>query len=218
MRVICRECNDKIDISSGYPEHELMDHYNTFHKNLMVRCTKCMQRIYSGYHFLDKCKDNLTNFITSVHRYFDYTNFNNSNDNIDNNKDDKDDDLNKVLNDLKDNIKEYLKEYIRTKLKQEINNELKLEIKNEIKKVFKITIEGGAINNLKTDVDIKNPSKEIKSTRTCCFCKNEKNKDCFYNTGGLCKECSFEKFPCAMCYIFLNRSSLRKHMKRPHIK
>ena len=133
MRVICRECNNKINTSSGYPEHELMDHYSIFHKILMVRCTKCMQRIYSGYHSLDKCKDKRTNFITSVHSYFDYTNINNSNDNIDKNEDDKDDDLNKSLNELKDDIKEDLREYIRTNLKQEIINELKLEIKNEIK-------------------------------------------------------------------------------------
>ena len=213
MKVICRECNNEIDTSSGYPEHELMDHYNIFHKNLMVRCTKCMQRIYSSYHFNGKCKDNRTNITSSTHSYIDYTNINNSNDNIDNNKDD----LNKVLNELKDNIKEDLKEYIRTNLKQEIINELKLEIKNEIKKEVKNEIEGGAINNLKTDVNIKNPSKQIKSTRTCCFCKIEKNKDCFYKTGGLCKECSSEKVQCPMCNIFLNRSSLRKHMKRPHI-
>ena len=63
---------------------------------------------------------------------------------------------------------------------------LKKEVKNEI--------EGGAINNLKTDVNIKNSSKEIKSIWTCCFCKIEKNKDCFYKTGGLCKECSSERF------------------------
>ena len=44
----------------------------------------------------------------------------------------------------------------------------KKEVKNEM--------EGGAINNLKTDVNIKNPSKEIKSTRTCCFCKIKTNK------------------------------------------
>ena len=185
----------------------------------MVRCTKYMQRKYSGYHFKDRCIDNRTGFISSVHRYIDYINIydNDSNDNIDIKKDDKDD-LNKVLNDLKDNIKEDLKEYIRTNLKQEIINELKLEIKNEIKKKeVKNEIEGGAINNLKTDVNIKNPSKQIKSTRTCCFCKIEKNRDCFYKTGGLCKECSSEKVKCQLFNIFLNRSSLRKHMKRPHI-
>ena len=36
VKVICRECNN-IDTSSGYPEHELMDHYNISHKNLMGR-------------------------------------------------------------------------------------------------------------------------------------------------------------------------------------
>ena len=93
MRVICRECNNEIDTSSGYPEHELMDHYNIFHRNLMVRCTKCMQRIYSGYHFKDRCTDNRTGLISSVHSYIDYINIydNDSNDNIDINKDDKDD-------------------------------------------------------------------------------------------------------------------------------
>ena len=30
------------------------------------------------------------------------------------------------------------------------------------------------------DVNIKNTSKEIKSTRNCCLCKIEKNKDCFF--------------------------------------
>ena len=195
MRVICRECNNEIDTRSGYPEYELMDHYNIFHKNLMVRCMKCMQRIYSGYHFKDRCIDKRTGLISSIHSYIDNINIydNDSNDNIDINKDDKDDknyDLNNVLNELKDNTKEDLKKYIGTHLKQEIINELKLEIKNEIKKEVKNEIEGGAINNLKTDVNIKNPSKQIKSTRTCCFCKIEKNKDCFYKTGGLCKECS----------------------------
>ena len=95
MAIVCRYCNNEIDTSSGYPEHELMSHYNIFHKSLMVRCTKCMQRIYSGYHFLDKCKDKRTNIITSVHSYIKYTNIINSNDNVDNNKDDKDD-LNKI--------------------------------------------------------------------------------------------------------------------------
>ena len=32
MRVVCRECNNEIDTSSGYPEHELMDHNNIFSK------------------------------------------------------------------------------------------------------------------------------------------------------------------------------------------
>ena len=129
IEIKCRECNNEIDSSSGYPEHELMSHRYLFHKFLMVRCTKCMQRIYSVYHTLDKCKDKRTNIITSVHSYINYTNIINSNDNVDNKKDDKDY-LNKVLNDLKDNFKEDLKEYIRTNLKQKIINELKLEIKN----------------------------------------------------------------------------------------
>ena len=35
MRVICREYITEIVTSSGYPEQELMDHYNIFHKNLI---------------------------------------------------------------------------------------------------------------------------------------------------------------------------------------
>ena len=93
MRVICRECNNEIDTSSGYPEHELMSHYNIFHKKLMERCMKCIQRLYSGYHFKDRCMDNRTGLISSVHSYIYYINIydNDSNDNIDINKDDKDD-------------------------------------------------------------------------------------------------------------------------------
>ena len=90
--------------------------------------------------------------------------------------------------------------------------ELKLEIQNVIEEELKNKIEGGAINNDNN----KYPSKKIKSTRTCCLCKIEKNKDCFYNTGGLCKGCSSEKFTCTFGNTSLNRSSLRKHMKRPH--
>ena len=140
MEIVCRVCINEIDTNSDYPEHELMSHYNIFNKKLMERCMKCMQRIYSGYHFKDRCIDKRTGLISSVHIYIDYTdiNDNDSNDNIDINKDDKDDDLNKVLNELKDNIKADLKEYIRTNLKQEIIKELKLEIKNEIKKKLKM--------------------------------------------------------------------------------
>ena len=42
MRVLCRDCNIKIDTSSGYLELELMEHYNISHKNLMRRYVKCM--------------------------------------------------------------------------------------------------------------------------------------------------------------------------------
>ena len=85
-------------------------------------------------------------------------------------------------------------------------------------------METGVINKLKKILrtifkdknNIMNPSKEINSTRTCCLCKIEKNKDCFYKTGGLCKECSSKRMPCPLCKIMLNRSSLRNHMKRPH--
>ena len=50
LKMICRKCNIQIDTSSGYPEHELMNHYKILHKKLIER--------YSGYRFLDKCKVN----------------------------------------------------------------------------------------------------------------------------------------------------------------
>ena len=178
MKVICRECNNKIDTSSGYPEHELMDHYNISHKNLIGRCMKCMYKTYSGYHFFDKCKVNRTGLITSVHSYIDYTDINDSdsNDNIDNNKDNDKDDLNKVLNSLKDNIIENLKDYIKNEFKTKIINEIKTEIINEIKTEN--------LNDLKTESNIKKKCNETdnKTTRVCCVCKTEKNRDCFYKT------------------------------------
>ena len=204
MMIICRECNFEIYTRSGYPEHELMSHYNNLHNNLIERCMKCMHRKYSGYHFLDKYKVNGTGLITSVHSYFDYTDINDSdsNDNINNNKDKDEEDLNKVLNSLKDNIIENLTYYIKNELKTEIINEIKTEI----------------INDLKTETNIKKKSKETdnKTTRICCLCKIEKNRDCFYKTGGLCKDCCSQKVSCPICNIVINRSSPNKH-KKGHI-
>ena len=51
MMIICRECNIEIDTSNGYPELELMNHYNNLHNHLIERCMKCMHRKYSVYHF-----------------------------------------------------------------------------------------------------------------------------------------------------------------------
>ena len=67
MRVICRECKIETDTSSGYPELELLDHYDISYKKLIERCMKCMYKTYSGYHFFDKFKVNRTGLITSVH-------------------------------------------------------------------------------------------------------------------------------------------------------
>ena len=119
MMIICRECNIEIDTSSGYPEHELLNHYNNLHNNLIERCMKYLHRKYSGYHLLDNCKVNKTGLITSVHSYIDYTDIydSDSNDNIDNNKDKDKDDLKKILNELKYNIIEILKDYIKNYLK-----------------------------------------------------------------------------------------------------
>ena len=159
MMIICRECNIEIDTCSGYPEHELMNHYNNLHNNLIERFMKCMHRKYSGYHFLDKCKVNRTGLITSVHSYIDYTDINDSdsNDNINNNKDKVEEDLNKVLNRLKDNIIENLKDNIKNELKAEIINDIKTEI----------------VNDFKSETNIKKKSNETdnKTTRVCCLCK-----------------------------------------------
>ena len=65
MMIICRECDIEIDASNGYLEHELMNHYNNLQNNLIERCMKCMQKEYSGAHFLDKGKVNNTGLITS---------------------------------------------------------------------------------------------------------------------------------------------------------
>ena len=212
MRVICRECNIEIDTSSGYPENELLDHYNVSHKNLMGRCMKCMYKTYSGYHFFDKCKVNRTGLITSVHSYIDYTDINDSDsdDSIDNIKDKDKDDLNKILNELKHNIIENLKDYIKNELKTEIVKELNLEIINEKKTEI--------LNDLKTESNIKKKSNETnnKTTRICCLCKIEKNRDCFYKTGGLCEDCCSQKVSRPISNIVINRSSLNKH-KKGHI-
>ena len=87
--LIFRECNIEIHDSSDHPEHEIMLHYNKLHKKFVVRCLKCMQKQYSGYHFRNECKANLTGVISSVQSYIDYTDINNSDndDKIDNNKD-----------------------------------------------------------------------------------------------------------------------------------
>ena len=151
---------------------------------------------------MDKSKVNSTGLITSLHRYIDYTDTNNNvSDNDNDNKKDKDD-KNKVLNSLKDNIIENLKNYLENDLKTEILNEIKTEI----------------MNDLKTETNIKKKSNETdnKTTRVCCLCKIEKNRDCFFKTGGLCKDCCSQKVSCPICKIVINRSSLNKH-KKEHI-
>ena len=52
-----------------------------------------------------------------------------------------------------------------------------------------------------------------KTTRSCCLCTIEKNSDCFYKTGGFCKDCCSKKFSCPTCNNVLNRSPLSKHRK-----
>ena len=114
---------------------------------------------------MDKCKVNRTGLITSVHSYIDYTDINDSDssDNINNNKDKVEEYLMKVLNSLKDDIIENLKDYIKNELKTEIINDIKTEI----------------VNDLKTETNIKKKSNETdnKTTRVCCLCKIEKNRD-----------------------------------------
>ena len=55
-------------------------------------------------------------------------------------------------------------------------------------------MERGDISNLKTDDNIKNPSKEIKSTRTCCLCKTKKNKNCFIRLEVYVKSVPLKRF------------------------
>ena len=173
---------------------------------------KCMYKTYSGYHFFDKCKVNRTGNITSVHSYIDYTNINDSdsNDNIDNNKDKDKNDLNKVLDELKYDIIDNLEDYVKNDLTIEIINEIKTDIINEIKTEI--------ISDLKTENNIKKKSNENdnRTTRVCCLCKIEKNRDCFYKSGCLCKDCCSQKVSCHICNIVINRSSLSKH-KKGHI-
>ena len=173
MKLICREGN--IEMEDDNPEDELMNHYIIFHIKIIERFYKCLQKLYSGYHFKDKCTHRRTRSISSVLCYIDYTDIINS---VNDDKD-GDIDLYKTLNELKHNIKDDLKEYIRIDLKLEIINELELEIKNEIEREVKKQTETGVINNSKTDDNIMNPSKKTKSTRTCCLCNLKRIKIVF---------------------------------------
>ena len=125
LQMICRECKIEIDDRSDHTEHELMTQNNKFHNKLIVRCMKCMQKQYNGYHFKNVCKVNRTGVISSVHSYIDYTDINNSDndDNIDNNKDE--DYLKKVLNELKVNSIKDIKFYIKDDFITEILNEIR---------------------------------------------------------------------------------------------
>ena len=107
-----------------------------------------------------------------------------------------------VLNSLKDNIIEKLKDYTKNKLKTENFNEIKTEIIKDLK--------------IKTNIKKKSNETDYKTTRVCCLCKIKKNRDCFYKTGGLCKDCCSQKVSCPIFNIVINRSSLNKH-KKGHI-
>ena len=154
---------------------------------------KCMQKQYSDYHFRNECKAIRTGVTSSVHSYIDYADINNSDcdGNFDNTKDKDKDDLNKLLNELKNSFIDNIKDYIKNELKTEIINEMKTK------------------SNIKKKIDENNN----KTTRSCCLCKNEKNRDCFYKTGGFCKDCCSEKVSCSICNNVMNRSSLSKYRK-----
>ena len=119
MTLICRECNIEMDDDDDNPENELASHNNMFHIKLIDRCKKCMQRLYGGYHFRDRCTDKRTYATLIVHSYIDYTDIN---DCVNDDKND-DIDLNKTLIELKGTVKEDLKAYFRSDLKLEIINE-----------------------------------------------------------------------------------------------
>ena len=93
-------------------------------------------------------------------------------------------------------------------LKEEIKKELKEEIKEEIKKTNRNNIANNITNN-KTNK---------KTTIKCCFCKNERNIDCFHKTSNVYKDCCSEKVSCSICNAKLNGSSLKKHMRMVHNK
>ena len=67
-----------------------------------------------------------------------------------------------------------MKDYIKNELKTEIINEIKMDI----------------LNDSKIQTNFKKKSNETGNitTRVCCLCKIEKNRDCFYKTGGLSKD------------------------------
>ena len=54
----------------------------------------------------------------------------------------------------------------------------------------------------------------IKQLEFVVYVKIEKNRDCFYKTGGLSEDCCSEKVSCPSCNIVINRSSLNKHKKK----
>ena len=197
MMIICRECDIEIDASIGYPEHELMNHFN----NLYERCMKCMQKKYNGYHFLDKRKVNSTGHITSVPSYIDYTDINNidSDDNIDISEDKDKDDVNKVFCELKDNIIENFKDYIKSELKTELINEIKNDIKkilsenkdiiiDEVIKYKLYAICKITANSFYQNTLICMKCKDIE-TKLCPICKTNKSYTEFYNKGNTCVSC-----------------------------
>ena len=91
-----------------------------------------------------------------------------------------------------------------------IKNYLKIEIMNEIKTE--------TINDLKTETNIKKKNYETdnRTTRSCCLCKIEKNRDCINKTGGLCKDFCSQNVSCTICKFVIYRSSLNKHKKMAH--
>ena len=105
-----------------------------------------------------------------------------------------------MLNELKVNIIEDIKDYIEDDFETENINEIKKECKSY----------------LKTESNIKKKSNETnnKTTRIGYLCKIEKNRDCFYKTGGFCKGCCSQKISCSICNNVLNRSSPNKHRKK----
>ena len=131
--LICRESIILIDFSSGYPEHEVMLHYDNSHSESILRRMKFMKRQYSGYHFNNECKNSARGFMEQKHSYIVYFDFNNISKDKDDDKADDDDDkdaLNKILSNLKVDIIAGLKDEAINNLK-EIISDLKKEIVNE---------------------------------------------------------------------------------------
>ena len=71
--LIVKESNIVKDISSEYPQHELMLQYDNSHSELIVRCKKRMKRQNSGYPFNNEFENSTRGFVEQKHSCIDYS-------------------------------------------------------------------------------------------------------------------------------------------------
>ena len=182
-----RECYIELDICNGYPEHELMLHYDKLHDELIQICKKSKKINIAGIIFIMNVKKAERGFIETKHIYLDYSDINN-----DNSKDQDDDkeELKEIINELK-----YV---IIIKLKKEIKKDLKDNItKILIKKIYRIIDEliysqhdrcKTTTNNFIKNTSISIKCKDIES-KICPICKLHKSCTDFYSKGHTCIAC-----------------------------